>query len=279
MQALARHGNLSDVTAKSGSQTIAASTLGTGLGAMLCTVTSTNFYYLFGIMIVLSGSQLFCLHKSLKSVVLPTLSVRRTELALENAIYNASSSNELDASLIRYPKDVAALEPVLLDWKVLKQTLSKMVGRRVPVEHCTDSNISINVNPKLNSTNSKLIDEWAQEHWEKERTYQYALATYWCTRAEMHYIDVFIPENANWKDNMSAIIHALCTKEVLYRHYHGLQKTHGAHSSLHDQSHQLYDSIVEIAISKLDENGWWIGQPYFTNHSQQHLEIEEVTQR
>eukprot|EP01138_Halocafeteria_seosinensis_P010202 gb/GECG01010419.1/.p1 GENE.gb/GECG01010419.1/~~gb/GECG01010419.1/.p1 ORF type:complete len:266 (+),score=19.90 gb/GECG01010419.1/:1-798(+) len=262
MQALARHGNLSDITAKSGSQTIAASTIGTGIGALMCTFTATDFSYLLGTVVVLSGAHLYCLHKSLRAAVLPTLSIKRAELALNEAVRESSQA------CVRYPYEVAQLEPiffeVLVDLRALRAWGS---GTDTAI-----TDVSIDINPRLTDTNCALLNEWVAQFWNSTEQPYYALAIYRRRSLQHFQIDVLIAEEATWDQSLYAVIHALCAKRLL---------TQGKHCNsdalswlICEESQQHCDAISGELIHELEKRGWWVGQPYLTNQSPWHLKVQ-----
>ena len=75
--------NLADVTAKAGSQTTLASTVGTGIGVLLSPLIGADTVTVMGVFAGLSGLHLWCQYKSLSAVVLPTLNAQRLEIVLD----------------------------------------------------------------------------------------------------------------------------------------------------------------------------------------------------
>lgn len=85
-QALAIRGNLADVTAKAASQSIAASTLGTAIGIGLSTSIVPATTSVLAIFAIASVMHLSGVAYSLRSVVIPTLSAARMDLAIDDWI-------------------------------------------------------------------------------------------------------------------------------------------------------------------------------------------------
>jgi hypothetical protein len=85
-QALAIRGNLADVTAKAASQSIAASTLGTAIGIGLSTSIVPATTSVLAIFAIASIMHLSGVAYSLRSVVIPTLSAARMDLAIDDWI-------------------------------------------------------------------------------------------------------------------------------------------------------------------------------------------------
>lgn len=87
-QSLALKGNLGDVTAKAGSQSIAASLLGTSLGIGLTPLIGEDYVYITLGFICLSSIHQYCTYKSLKAVALKKFNRHRLMIALELYISN-----------------------------------------------------------------------------------------------------------------------------------------------------------------------------------------------
>jgi hypothetical protein len=85
-QALAVGGNLADVTGKAGSQTIAASTLGTLLGVALSPLVGSDSLTLLAAFSLVSACHLSCVTLSLRALPLPTLNPSRLALAVLPAL-------------------------------------------------------------------------------------------------------------------------------------------------------------------------------------------------
>lgn len=72
--------NLADVTAKAGSQMIAASIFGTGLGIGISQLTGASTYNVLAAFVALTALHQFCIYRSLSSVSLRTLNCQRLHL-------------------------------------------------------------------------------------------------------------------------------------------------------------------------------------------------------
>lgn len=83
-----RHENMGDVTAKAGSQAICASLLGTGAGIALSSVVGTGTGSIIAMCSTLSAVHLYCTHRSLSHVVVPTLNHQRAETATRRFLKN-----------------------------------------------------------------------------------------------------------------------------------------------------------------------------------------------
>lgn len=87
-QSLAIKDNLGDITAKAGSQSIAASLVGTGLGICLSPLIGEDYMYITIGFICLSSVHQFCTYKSLKAVSLKKLNRHRLVIALDLFLRN-----------------------------------------------------------------------------------------------------------------------------------------------------------------------------------------------
>ena len=101
--ALARRGNLADVTAKAGSQSMAGSTLGMLLGVALSPAVGAAPAHVFVAFAACSAAHLTCVHASLRALVLPTLSPQRLALAAAPALSSPRAP-------VRTPEEACARE-------------------------------------------------------------------------------------------------------------------------------------------------------------------------
>uniref|UniRef100_K3XB12 DUF647 domain-containing protein n=1 Tax=Globisporangium ultimum (strain ATCC 200006 / CBS 805.95 / DAOM BR144) TaxID=431595 RepID=K3XB12_GLOUD len=88
--------NLADVTAKAGSQSIASSILGTGLGIGLSQITGASTLNVLGAFGVLSAFHLFSIYKSLACVTLRTLNSQRLHLVARHFLDNNAQVPDLE---------------------------------------------------------------------------------------------------------------------------------------------------------------------------------------
>ncbi|GAB9470587.1 putative mitochondrial protein [Globisporangium polare] len=83
--------NLADITAKAGSQSIASSIFGTGLGIGLSTLTGASTVNVLAAFGVLSAVHIFSIYKSLACISLRTLNCQRLDLVARHFIDNNGS--------------------------------------------------------------------------------------------------------------------------------------------------------------------------------------------
>lgn len=116
-KSMALHGNLADVTAKAGSQSIVCSLLGTALG--LSAAASTHDAYALTVCVFLSLSSLSigATYASLKHVTLRTLTPARLDLLLHDW-FNDSASKGSGAPTALTPMQVARMERGVLTARV-----------------------------------------------------------------------------------------------------------------------------------------------------------------
>lgn len=76
----AKDHNLADITAKAGSQTVVASTIGTGVGIVVSSFVGTDPLAILPCVFLLSGGHLFSMYKSLQHVTLDTLNSQRGDI-------------------------------------------------------------------------------------------------------------------------------------------------------------------------------------------------------
>eukprot|EP00904_Undaria_pinnatifida_P004108 jgi/Undpi1/13699/HiC_scaffold_9.g03353.m1 len=102
---LSAKGNLADVTAKSGAQTILACTLGTGVGIALSTLLGSEWQALFPACLCLSAAHLGANYLSVRRVGIPTFDSQRLELVMKAIHENQTMLT---------PGDVPAQEHLLM---------------------------------------------------------------------------------------------------------------------------------------------------------------------
>ena len=78
--AFAQKANLADVTARSGSQTTVAATIGTALAAAISAYIGSDCTVILGCVLVTTATHLTCLYKCILSVPIQTLNLQRFEL-------------------------------------------------------------------------------------------------------------------------------------------------------------------------------------------------------
>jgi hypothetical protein len=99
-KAFIRRNNLADVTGKAGSQTIAASVVGTAAGVILSPMIGTDPLTVFAAALALSAVHLTCTYQSIAAVVLPTLNIQRAWIATRDSLClddERSASSSVDA--------------------------------------------------------------------------------------------------------------------------------------------------------------------------------------
>lgn len=118
-KSFAIHENLADVTAKTGSQWVLASMMGTGLGISIVSVLGNEFYSIFSAYLVCSSVSLGVTYYSLNNVTITTLSLSRLESLIHHYFSNSSveDSGQSDVNLtfeVSQMSDKNVLSPLQL---------------------------------------------------------------------------------------------------------------------------------------------------------------------
>jgi hypothetical protein len=100
--------NLADVTAKSASQAIASSLIGTALAICISPLIGTTFTAVFPAFLALSAIQLFALYRAVRLVQLNIFNLQRLELVL---------NSYLSSGIILDPEKVAEKEQFIISYK------------------------------------------------------------------------------------------------------------------------------------------------------------------
>ncbi|CAM9600417.1 unnamed protein product [Ectocarpus fasciculatus] len=104
---LSLKGNLADITAKSGAQTILACMAGTGAGVTLSATLGSEFHAIVPACLCLSVVHLGANHMSMRRLGIPTFDHQRLELVV-NAMADGDRSRDMPS-----PQDIAAQEDVV----------------------------------------------------------------------------------------------------------------------------------------------------------------------
>jgi hypothetical protein len=125
------HENLADVTAKTGSQTILSSLLGTSLGIYISTLVNHSYPLTSAAFLLCSAMHLSCTYLSLQSVTIRTLTHSKLQevfgnylnsLALENS--RIPHSSPAGVPLIMTPQQFSSTEPILCHFPLSSSTRS-----------------------------------------------------------------------------------------------------------------------------------------------------------
>lgn len=111
-QSMAQNNNLGDVTAKAGSQSIASSMIGTGLGIILSPLTEGDFTCIMSGVVVLSTVHQYCTYQSLTSVSLNHLNMHRMDCLFSKLFHEhdfSDSQSRVDL-LVSSPDNISAHE-------------------------------------------------------------------------------------------------------------------------------------------------------------------------
>ncbi len=253
-QSFATTGNLADVTGKSGSQTIASSTIGTAVGIALSPVIGTDTVDIMATFAVLAACHEMCVYKSLQSVVLPSLSEARLKLAVRHLLDPTKTAAAAEVSVLP-PEQVAELEK-FLPWQ------SSFNGA---------PGVQISVCPAISQADaSKLLEQAPLRSLQKCR---YALLL---PNASAPAIRLWYADDATWKDSLLGYLHALKVQSLI---------TNGATASasvvdeaeawLHAPTGTgLTATRGEAIVAALEAQGWWVGQPLLERDITQRIHFD-----
>lgn len=194
-KSFAAHENLADVTAKTGSQCILASLLGTSFGLSLAAAFGGNQSAIVAAFLGCSALNLFATYGSLKKVTLTTLSLGRLDFIVD---HHLNSSSDSAAVRLYQPIDVMARE------KYLGAPCTGLVPVQVGVD--IDSAIS-DLSPSELTT---LLD------WHKGRGY--ILNCYSMGESGKNGVGrvvMLVEENATRKQLLTGLVHSLLIRRKM----------------------------------------------------------------
>ena len=111
-KSFAKHENLADVTAKSGSQSIVGSLVGTSLGLSIAATVGQNYPYTLSAFVVCSLLSLTATYRSLQAVTVTTMSIDRLEALLADYLQQRAASTGPNLSILT-PAQLLAKEYLL----------------------------------------------------------------------------------------------------------------------------------------------------------------------
>jgi hypothetical protein len=173
-----RKDNLADITAKSGSQTIAGCLVGTGLGVIASPFIGSAFVNIFPVFFFLASVQLYSLYRAISVVELNVLNQQRTEILIEHYLDTYDSAH-VRADVLT-PAQVAEKEQFVLP-------------RR-----------AVNINPRLEKFVSSVDD--LKRVKDKFRHENYLI------KVNNSRIDLLFDVNATTKDVIQGMLNAMYMK-------------------------------------------------------------------
>lgn len=108
-----KHENLADLTAKTGSQTILSSLLGTSLGIYISTLVNHSYPLTFSAFVGCSVIHLSCTYFSLRSVAIKTLSEKRLNDIITNYYESVKRMNPSSIPTILTPQEMSRRESII----------------------------------------------------------------------------------------------------------------------------------------------------------------------
>jgi hypothetical protein len=270
-QSLAVRGNLADVTAKSASQTIAASALGTGVGILLSPLVGTDPAAILAAFSLLSGAHILSVHRSLRSVTLPTLSAARLEMAVAGWVSRGAEGGEGGHPSppsspprrgVRTPSEVRESERVWPWHKAVPDGSGLATGEGV---------LTIKVGGQLGALRSPAAAARACGTWavppgsSSSAPSRYLLDVVASggsgTSTTATTVHLLFCDEAGWRDVLTGYLHAL-----RFRHEWGLGGGGGGGGGRpSDPDALLATSRAWVlregpaCIAALDAAGWWVG--------------------
>ncbi|CAB9514261.1 Protein root UVB sensitive [Seminavis robusta] len=240
-QSLARQGNLADVTAKSGTQSMGAGLVGTALGIGLSTVVlhhdATNFVVGF---CVLSAIHQGCNYLSLKAVPLRRFNRHRLHWVLSEYCSNSSNNSNNNT------KDQAQFTRAVL-------TPSQVAGREqyFPLSFSSpdDAHSWLSIGSSLEALCPGPVQDF-QQLYELLQDEAYLLNI---TTGRIHLV---FQEHATGEDLIKGMLHA-----YLLHHEGQLGETHADHHHLSAIKHS-YQTVQETfpeLKEELERHGWMTG--------------------
>jgi hypothetical protein len=237
-QSLARTGNLADVTAKAGAQTIGGATAGTALGVVLSACIGAGAENLPAIASTFAGLSLVNLalvRQSLKRTVIQSLAPHRLWLACEDAL----KSSEAAIPPAHSPHNVAAREQFMPH----QGDALQQAGIRITVESSGAGGADLRLFAAASGAGA----------FSSPSDSQYVLSL-----AGDGHISLMVCRDASWRDVLLGYLHAMRL---------------GSHNG-QAPPRSVEERVASVAASRawieahgptlvqgLERAGWWVGQP------------------
>lgn len=286
-QSLATSGNLADITAKAGSQSIAASSVGTALGIILSPFIGSTPSAVFPAFMILSMAHLFSLYQGLVHLSLPTLSINRLRLATTNVFAEPLATTDSSlAKTIRTPKEVCELESFVpfreqsFPVSILNDSSVAVTPPAVPVHSTSLNRPSIIIGGSLANINDLSYSLNICETYRRKSTNNHYVLGY-CTQTQT--IQLLYTTSVDWKSILFGYFHALQYESLIMREYSANQ-TISSSSTLSLQTHrdflrQSREWTIKEGdnlLIQLDNQGWWIGTPVIDLSPASRIRIEST---
>lgn len=244
-QSLARTGNLADVTAKAGAQTIGGATAGTALGVLLSAYLGAGAENLPAIASTFAGLSIVNLalvQQSLKGTVIPSLAPHRLWLACEGALQSSGEGQGAALPSARSPHDAAAREQFMpFQGDALQQA-----GIRITVGECSGAggaDLRLFAAASGAGASSSPSDS------------QYVLSL-----AVDGHIRLLVCRDASWRDVLLGYLHAMrlgCKDGRAVATPVSLEERVASVAA----SRAWIEAHGPALVQDLERAGWWVGQP------------------
>ena len=278
--ALAVHGNLADVTAKAGSQTMASSTAGMLLAAALAPSLGGAPSAMLAAFAVCSAAHLACVYLSLRRVVLPSLSQQRLALALEPALSGGAGAG----GAVRTPADVCAVEafaapPALrAAWRRMRGSSSSGGGGDGDAGEAAAAAVRVG-STLAGGWRAAALRRFADAS--RTETSRYIVAVRWPQQrsggdssaaaseaaAAAARVHLFFTADAGWRECILGYAHALhVARQTLPPAVGGGSGGGSGGNSDADfaaveHGARFIDAHGARLVNELELAGWWVGQP------------------
>ena len=282
--ALALRGNLADVTAKAGSQSIAASVVGTALGIALSGAVGSAPQDILAAFAALSAAHLAGVYASLKCIALPTLSAARLDLAIDAWVRacprerdSSGAGMPVPALHVRTPVEVAALEG-FLPWQS-PAAAAAVASVSAPHSICVGGDVTMLDDADF-ARFADLSGLWGSGTGSTtaaagSENSRYLLGV---ARTRPRELQLFFAADAQWADVLTGYLHAMRLRALLDA---GAVEGENA-ESITARDAALAESRAwtlrhaPAAMAALDAAGFWVGTPLIDLRPQRRLAVRVV---
>jgi hypothetical protein len=252
-QTLATSGNLADVTAKSGSQSIAASLAGTSLGITLSAALGSSPSVLLSAWAILASVHLTSIVKAMRGLPLPTLTRERADETAEWFIRSRS---------VPSPEETRDTESLLGKRLLFGPTERFHIHVNPPLDahghqavsaltkatlHCEDLvrvGEEVTVSGRFGARAEAPEEDAAVKHEQQHKQLLFGFALWRESRKSLHLV---VETSAPWWVVLTAHL-AACRAEM-----------HPQEAVEHSKQWALDNAMQYIAC--LESQGWWVGHP------------------
>uniref|UniRef100_A0A6U5MBD0 DUF647 domain-containing protein n=1 Tax=Corethron hystrix TaxID=216773 RepID=A0A6U5MBD0_9STRA len=227
--------NLADITAKAGSQSILASTLGMLLGVMLTPIVGSDWYNVASCFAILSAcQQLFC-YKSLKSVSIKSLNRQRMHILIDHFVLSAL--DDMRAGTFLKTKPFLLTHEQVSERELIFPSVSFEQGNNWLIIGCQLIDIASNA------------DDFCKIRSIVGSNEKYILS---CNHSKGPMVNLAFLENATGLDIIRGVLHA-------YFLYHSVNKNMSVCHLDYDfisKSKRIMDTYFPVLVNEMLAKGW-----------------------